>query len=120
MRKGMWSTAAFAGLVSAVVILLFGPAVRAAETKVAMKDELTFEPADITVPVGGTVVWHNDGSIQHDAKADNGSFSVPLVDPGKDSKPVTFSTPGDITYYCTVPGHKSAGMVALRTGFYFT
>ncbi|MCA1844368.1 MAG: hypothetical protein LC792_14500, partial [Actinobacteria bacterium] len=98
MRKGMWSAAALAGLLSAVVVMLLGPAVRAADTKVAMTDELTFEPSDITVPVGGTVVWHNDGGIQHDAKADNGSFSIPMVDPGKDSKAVTFSTPGDIKY----------------------
>jgi plastocyanin len=112
MRKGMWSAATLAGLVSAVVVVLFGPAVRAADTKVAMKDDLTFEPSDITVPVGGTVVWHNDGgSGPHDAKADNGSFSIPMVDPGKDSQSVAFNTPGDIKYFCTVPGHKAAGMV---------
>src|SRR5207253_2860974 len=110
MRKRIWSAAALVGLLSAVAVLLIGPGVRAADTKVAMKD-LYFEPADITVPVGGSVVWHNDGGSQHDAKAEDGSFSTPMVDSGKDSQPITFKTPGDVRYYCTVPGHKSAGMV---------
>ena len=111
MRKGIWSAAAVVGLLSAASVFVIGPGVRAADTKVTMKDQLIFEPADITVPVGGSVVWHNDGGIQHDAKAEDGSFSIPMVDPGKDSQPVSFKTPGDFQYYCTVPGHKSAGMV---------
>jgi plastocyanin len=108
----MWSTAALVGLLSGVAVLLIGPGVRAAETKVSMKDDLTFEPADITVPVGGAVVWHNDGgSGPHDAKAEDGSFGTPMVDPGTDSVPITFKTPGEFKYYCSVPGHKQAGMV---------
>jgi plastocyanin len=108
----MWSVAAMIVLLSGAAVALSGSPVEAADNaKVSMKDELAFPPSEVTVPVGGAVVWHNDGSLQHDAKADNGSFSIPMVDPGKDSKAVSFSTPGDITYFCTVPGHKSAGMV---------
>ena len=111
MRKGIWSAATAIVLLSGAGLVLWGPAVRAADSTVAMKDELAFEPADVTVPVGGSVVWHNDGGVQHDAKADDGSFSTPMVDPGKNSQPITFRTPGDFKYFCTVPGHKAAGMV---------
>src|SRR5262245_26287223 len=109
MRKGMWSAAALVGLLSGAAVLLIGPAVRAADNVVSMTDDLSFEPKDITVPVGGAVTWHNDSSVQHDAKADDGSFSSPMLDKGKEFS-FTFKAPGTFSYKCTVPGHASAGM----------
>jgi plastocyanin len=109
MRKGMWSAAAFILLLSGAPVL-WGPDVQAADNRVAMVD-LAFEPADIQVPVNTPVVFHNDGSIQHDAKAENNSFATPLLDPGKEHSVTVVGAPGDvIPYFCTVEGHKSAGM----------
>jgi plastocyanin len=114
MRKGMWSAAALVGLLSGVAVLLIGPGVRAADTKVGMTDQLTFVPDKITVAPGTTVVWHNDGNIQHDVKAKDGSFdSKGLIDPGKEFK-FTFNTPGKkFEYYCSP--HQGAGMIGTVT-----
>jgi plastocyanin len=111
MRKGIW-------LAAAVVVLLSGgiamssPAVQAADNRVAMKDQLKYDPAEITIPAGSAIVFHNDGSIQHDAKAEDGSFGTPLLDPGAE-KSVTFTKTGDIKFFCSVEGHKSAGMTGV-------
>jgi plastocyanin len=111
MRKGIWSAAAFVVLLSGAT-LLSGPTVQAADNRVAMKDQLKYDPPDITVPVNSAVVFYNAGSIQHDAKAEDGSFDTPLLDPGGE-KSVTFTKPGDIKFYCSVEGHKSAGMTGV-------
>lgn len=39
------------------------------ETLVAMTDELKFEPQEVRIDVGGTVVWETTGSVPHSATA---------------------------------------------------
>jgi len=109
MRKGMWSAAALIGLLAGAGMLLGVPAeVSAADGRVVMNDQLKFDPSEITVAAGTKVVWHNDGYVQHDVTADNGSFdSKGLIDRGGEFS-FTFSTPGDFTYFCSP--HKDAGM----------
>jgi plastocyanin len=111
MRKGMWSAAALVTILSGAVAFLLGPTVQAADGRVEMVD-LAFEPANIDVPVNTPVVFHNgSGSLQHDAKAENNSFATPMIDPGKEHSVTAKGAPGDvIAYFCTVEGHKSAGM----------
>ena len=111
MRKGMWSAAAFVVLSSGAA-LLWVPTVQAADNPpVGMKDQLSYDPEVITVPVDTVVVFRNDGNIQHDAKAVDNSFSTPLLDPGKEHSVTVRGTPGvDIKYFCSVSGHRSAGM----------
>lgn len=110
MRKGMWSAAALVTLVAAG-ILVGAPTLRAADSRVAMgsSDEpLKFLPAEISVPVGGTVQWFNDTEIQHDVSADDGSFdSKGLLGKGQKYE-FTFTKAGEFKYFCTP--HKDAGM----------
>jgi plastocyanin len=110
MRKGMWS---FAAVVVLSVVL--GPAVRAAD-EVTMGSEsepnaFKFFPAEKSVPVGTTVTWRNLSDLQHDVKAVNNSFASPLLDKGQ-TFAFKFDVPGPVTYYCTVSGHREAGMEA--------
>ena len=73
-------------------------------TPIEMKS-LRFKPEAVQVPVGQEITWHNDESVPHDVKADNGaSFSSKTF--GKDG---TFRwTPdkvGTVKYECTLhPG----------------
>ena len=110
MRKGIWSAAA-------VIVLsaILGPTVRAADevTMGSPSEPNTFKffPAEITVPVGATVTWRNLSDLQHDVKAVNNAFASPLLDKGQ-TFAFKFDAPGPVTYYCTVSGHREAGMEA--------
>ena len=111
MRKGMWSAAAFVTLVVGGLVVLGAPTLRAADTRVAMgsnNDPLKFLPADISVPVNGTIQWFNETDIQHDVSAEDGSFdSKGLLGRGQTFE-FKFTKTGDFKYFCTP--HKDAGM----------
>jgi plastocyanin len=116
MRKGIWSVAAAVVLLSGSGVLWGVPRALAADARVAMGSDsapFKFIEADITVPVGGTVEWHNDTSLEHDVKAEDGSFgSDGLL--GKNGKfEFKFTKPGSFKYFCTP--HKDAGMAGTVT-----
>ncbi len=70
-----------------------------------------FSPADISINVGDTVRWTNNGSLNHDAQSDDGTtfksadeFPLPTgMEPG-DVFEFTFTTEGEIPYYCIFHG----------------
>ena len=77
-------------------------------TQVSMKN-IAFNPATVTVAKGGTVVWTNDDSVNHDVTKTSGpgpdfkSGTGNLA--GGDTYKQTFATPGTIVYRCTIhPG----------------
>jgi plastocyanin len=105
MRRLAW----LAGLAATASLLLPVPA--QASTSVAMSNS-RYQPAQVTIPAGETVVWTNNDSAGHTVTADDGSF---------DSNPscgslggmcmmkgqnfsMTFKTPGSYPYYCRVHG----------------
>ena len=86
------------------VVLLFVPAVVGAQEEqgvvpVAAYDGY-FEPADITVPSGTTVVWTNEGEMPHSVTAHDGSFASGVLNPGETYE-VTFYEVGTYTYQCS-------------------
>jgi plastocyanin len=103
-------------VLSGAAALFMGPAVQAAETVTMGSDaepnEFKFFPAEITVPVGSTVVWRNLSDIPHDTTAKDNSFGSEQLAKGQDFS-FTFKTPGEVAYYCSVPGHEGAGMKGL-------
>jgi len=58
----------------------------------------------------------NAGKIQHDFVISGGHAAgqtkTPLIDPGKSATITASLATGNYTLYCSVPGHKQAGMVA--------
>jgi plastocyanin len=62
-------------------------------------DNLSFNPADVTVPTGSTVVWTNDDSVPHTVTAADGSFDSGIFDPGSGFT-WTFDQPGTFPYAC--------------------
>ena len=105
MRRSAW----LAGLVAIASFLVPVPA--SAETAVSMAGN-RYEPAQLSIPAGETVVWTNNDSAGHSVTADDGSF---------DSHPacgslggacmmkgqtfsMTFPTPGTYPYYCRAHG----------------
>jgi plastocyanin len=73
-----------------------------AEAAVSMVD-FNFEPAEIRVKVGTSVVWSNDGAKSHSAHAVDGSFDTGLFAPGE-TRRVTFANAGTFAYYCELHG----------------
>ena len=116
MRKAMWSAAAV------VVLLSLGgmAAVRAAGTTVSMVEgpgdptkDWRFDPADITVPAGSTVTWHNSGQQPHTVTADDGSFDSGVKTGMGLRWDHRFDQPGDYPYSCT-PHPTMTGVVHVR------
>ena len=94
---------------------------------IRMSDNMRFAPETRSISVGDTVVWTNDGRMEHTTTDVPGKAGVnehnvlpPGADPwdsgelapGETFRQV-FTTPGEYTYLCTL--HEAAGMVARLT-----
>ncbi len=73
---------------------------RSADPSVTIAD-FSFTPATITVHVGDTVTWINNGPSAHTATADDGSFNTGVLQKGQ-SASVTFHRPGTFGYHCAI------------------
>src|SRR5919199_5091029 len=62
-----------------------------------------FNPGELHVAPGQTVVWTNNGEFAHTVTADDGSFDSSLLDPGAQFI-MEFDTPGVYAYYCQPHG----------------
>ena len=66
-----------------------------------------------------TIEFTNDSSMQHDVAIQSGTSGpiigqTPTFSGGTKSLTVTLK-PGKYTYFCTVPGHRAAGMLGTLT-----
>src|SRR5262249_46274673 len=57
------------------------PGCPAGSAQVSIGDDF-FDPADITVPVGTTVCWTNNGQVMHTTTSDTGVWDSGFMDPG--------------------------------------
>jgi plastocyanin len=71
-----------------------------ASATVTMGDNF-FSPNSVTVAVGDTVTWKNNGQAPHTATANDGSFDTGTIQPGG-SGSHTFSSAGTFAYVCTI------------------
>ena len=71
----------------------------AASTSVTIKD-FEFSPTSVTIDVGDSVTWNNEGPTPHSATADNGSFDTGIFGKGG-SRTETFEEAGTFSYFCT-------------------
>ena len=86
--------------------------------EVSMKD-IAFNPGSITINKGDTVTWTNDESIGHDVtKTDGPGPDFSSGDPGGmgegDTFSETFTTPGEISYECTVHAPGMSGTITVK------
>lgn len=78
--------------------------------------DISWSKKEITVKPGDTIVVKNVGALQHDFSVD----ALKIADPVDSGASVTVTIPADAKpgtyeYYCSVPGHKEAGMVGKLT-----
>ncbi|MCB1555511.1 MAG: hypothetical protein KDJ14_17065 [Xanthomonadales bacterium] len=69
----------------------------------------SFTPSSLTIQVGDTVRWRNQGGF-HDVVADDTSFSSGAATSAPFTFEVTFNTPGTFGYHCSIHGSPGAGM----------
>jgi amicyanin len=74
-------------------------AVAAANGSVAISD-FTYSPGTITVNVGDTVTWVNNGPTPHSATSSSGAFDTGIFSKGQ-SRSHTFNEAGTFAYICT-------------------
>lgn len=76
--------------------------------------EFGLEPSEIKIKAGEWVrlTLKNEGTMGHDWTLDKmPSIRIDLVSPGESDKvEFTIATPGEYTFYCSVPGHQESGM----------
>jgi plastocyanin len=73
-----------------------------AEVTVDMVD-FTYEPVEVTVPTGTTIVWVNTGDFDHSATADDRSWDTGEFGTGQRAG-ITFDISGTYQYFCTLHG----------------
>jgi uncharacterized cupredoxin-like copper-binding protein len=82
------------------------------ESPVVTAFDIYFEPKEVTIPANTDVTFTlpNDGVTLHDFTIDELGVAV-TIQPGEIQTVVINAPPGSYQYYCSVPGHKEAGMV---------
>lgn len=63
----------------------------------------SFNPKQLSVAAGTTVVWTNNDNMAHTVTADDKSFDSGNLNPG-DTFKFTFTKPGTYRYYCKYHG----------------
>jgi len=64
-------------------------------------EDFSFSPSSVTVGVGDTVTWTNNGQAPHNATANDGSFATSTVNHGG-STSHRFTQAGSFSYICTI------------------
>ena len=73
--------------------------VRAAASRTVSITDFAFAPKSVTVSVGDSVTWRNNGDEPHTATARNGSFDTGNLASGQ-SGSATFNKAGTVSYFC--------------------
>lgn len=87
------------------------PSPGADEVRVAAR-EFSFAPSELNIPSGRTVnlVLANEGDLLHDIIIPSVGFRLTATSGATASGALTLTEPGRLEFFCSVPGHREAGM----------
>lgn len=93
-----------------------GEAGEAAMEVTVVSNDIFFEPTELTIPANTNVkfILPNDGAAAHDFSIDELGIKEAIA-PGATKQVIVNAPAGAYEYYCSVPGHKQAGMVGTLT-----
>lgn len=79
--------------------------------------DIAFEPKELAIPANSdvTITITNTGALQHDFVVDALGIKSELLNSGESTTVTINAAPGAYEYYCSVPGHREAGMVGTLT-----
>lgn len=109
MGPAATATSSAANTVTPVAAATATPSGVPKPASVTIKD-FEFTPASITVAVGSTVTWTNDGPSTHTVTADDGSFDSKDLPKGKTFSQ-TFQTAGTFSYHCSIHPFMTAEVI---------
>ena len=98
-------------LAALVLALLAAVPASAAATHTVVIRQMHFEPADLNLAPGDTVVWKNEDIFAHTATANDGSFDSGLIQPGTTWQTVVKTATG---YHCR-PHPNMAAQIAFAS-----
>ena len=75
--------------------------------------DISFNPKELTIPANTDVqvTITNAGVLQHDFVIDELGVATATLDGGQTEVVTINAVAGEYQYYCSIPGHKNAGMV---------
>jgi len=75
--------------------------------------DIAFQPSELTIPANTdvTIVLTNKGASVHNFNIDDLNIHSGDIQPGQQGIVTINAAPGDYQYYCSIPGHKEAGMI---------
>ena len=89
---------AVSGIAQSVVAISASPVSKTSKISIA---EFFFNPPSVSIDLGDSVQWINNGEFLHTTTADGGAWNSGLLNPGG-SFAHTFNSPGTFTYICSV------------------
>lgn len=80
-------------------------------------EDIKFDPKEFTIAANTDVkvTFTNKGVLQHNFSMDNPKVATKTINGGESDTVTINAKPGTYQYYCSVPGHKEAGMVGTLT-----
>ena len=111
MNRTRWVRRLMVGLLATTISVpgLSGAAVLAApspDSQIVVIDDhgpnqfsWGFQLPEVTVTVGESITWVNNGQLPHSASAEDGSFDTNPLEPGS-SATIVFEVPGTFAYIC--------------------
>lgn len=89
-----------------------------AAVELEASDPYEWSQSEITVKPGDTIAVTNVGSLEHNFTVDELGIAEDLPTGGSETVMITIpddAEPGDYAFYCSVPGHREAGMEGTLT-----
>jgi plastocyanin len=79
--------------------------------------DIAFEEKELTIPADTdvTITLNNEGVLEHDFVIDELDFMVGPIMGGESASETLNAPAGEYEFYCSIPGHKEAGMVGTLT-----
>lgn len=97
-----------------ILALAFAAPGLAAENHQVVMKSISYDPKMIHIKPGDSVEWVNKSYTDHSATANDGkAFDTGYISPQKNSKRISFPSPGTYAYHCSMHGISMSGQIVV-------
>lgn len=85
------------------------------DAEIKMKS-LSYDPKQIDIVQGQSVVWKNTAFTDHSASSEDVPvlFDTGMISPGKSSRPIVFNKLGTFKFHCALHGETMTGSITVK------